>query len=50
MVDAVADVYMKEIQRGANPMEQSSEYRRIGEELVLKKIRGILDDVANQMP
>ncbi len=51
MVDAVADVYMKEMQRASNnPLEQSSEYRRIGEELVLDKLRGILEDVASQIP
>lgn len=29
-----------------NPLEQSQEYRRIGEEVILDKIKGILDEVA----
>ncbi len=50
MIDAVADVFMREMQNmrqsQTNPLEQSQEYRRIGEELVLDKIKHILDDVA----
>ena len=51
MIDAVADVFLKEMQKmrashQANPLEQSAEYRRIGEELVLDKIKGILDEMA----
>jgi hypothetical protein len=29
-----------------NPIEQSQEYRNIGEEVILDKIKGILDEVA----
>jgi hypothetical protein len=51
MIDAVADVFLKEMQNQVrssqtNPLEQSQEYRRIGEEMVMHKIKGILDEVA----
>jgi hypothetical protein len=50
MIDAVADVFLKEMQNmrssQTNPLEQSFEYRRIGEDVILDKIKGILDEVA----
>ena len=50
MIDAVADVFLKEMQNmrssQTNPLEQSFEYRRLGEEVILDKIKGILDEVA----
>ncbi|TNV86295.1 hypothetical protein FGO68_gene5988 [Halteria grandinella] len=59
IVDAVAEAFLKEIQgasvrnsvqslnEGQNPMlENSMEYRRLGEEVILEKLQGIFDDLA----
>ncbi len=51
IVDAVADVFMREIHsqpNPTNPLETSAEFRRVGEEVILEKIKGIFDEVAGE--
>jgi hypothetical protein len=50
LVDAVADVFLNQLQGARNPgppsVDNSFEYRRIGEEMIIDKLKGIFDEVA----
>lgn len=53
IVEAVADVFIRQQQPPSsqvmihNPLDTSQEFRRVGEEVILDKIKGILDEAAS---